>query len=494
MSARVVLPAIQVDLKVQDLQRRIRALEHDRRAYKEEAQMLIRNQRAAIDKISRENRVMKLEREYLSRSSLTVVEHKTQEELASEIESGIKSLEDKLILETERKLALEDSVGAVTSELTTVRVELAKNGGKPAVSEAKSAQERRVVLLEDRLHSQVQQFNLAAVKNRELRGKIDKLRRENIIMERTQGKLIKEMSLRKQQMSNIIDQANASFAAREQATNDMFSLKIQAEKESAELDKEWGQLAALLEADRLMRSPVGCKDMGVVEEGLRKRRQAPKMVAESQNTKTNTAGSLAQYESAFERIREATGFTDIDSLVDTFESSNQASFSFYRHASERAAELDKLEKKKASLSAEIEGLITRTSSDVHVEQLQAKLATIEQANSKLDMASKSAVESINRLRISAQSIYDAAGLPKDPKVKEPNPLKLLAKVETKVLKMGMTFAILRGLEPTVSGKKGQRKVPRMKLPSAVEYDGPEDANEKVASVRGMRLNMGLSAM
>merc|ERR1719390_603763 len=112
---------------------------------------------------------------------------------------------------------------------------------------------KQIRILEDRLNSGLQKFNVAIAANKKLRDEIDTLRRERAVFDDIYRKLENELQQKKKEMANIIEQANAAYEARDSAQAQMAALKQQADKEHQEFEKEWKELGRLIENDKKMK-------------------------------------------------------------------------------------------------------------------------------------------------------------------------------------------------------------------------------------------------
>merc|ERR1719163_1282328 len=91
-----------IEDEIQDLQRKFRVLENDKRSYSEDSQGTIRKQRSTIEKLSRENRKMKGELNELRQSAVTHgVESKMTTDRLAKVTDEKESLRDKLDAEKE---------------------------------------------------------------------------------------------------------------------------------------------------------------------------------------------------------------------------------------------------------------------------------------------------------------------------------------------------------------------------------------------------------
>merc|ERR1712060_719980 len=131
--------------------------------------------------------------------------------------------------------------------------EMGKHGGVNASLDNQKAVQKQIRILENRLDNALQKFNDAIAANRSLREQIDTLRRERVVFDDIYRKLENELQQKKKEMANIIDQANAAYEARDSAQAQMANLKVQADKEHTEFEKEWRELGELIENDKKMK-------------------------------------------------------------------------------------------------------------------------------------------------------------------------------------------------------------------------------------------------
>ena len=109
---------------------------------------------------------------------------------------------------------------------------------------------KQIKSLENKLDTNFKEYNQAVAHNRQLREKIDALRRERIIFDKNLHKLEQELVDKKKEMELTIKEAEQAYQAREQAKTDMETLKKEAEKEQFEFQIEWAKLEKLIEQDK----------------------------------------------------------------------------------------------------------------------------------------------------------------------------------------------------------------------------------------------------
>ena len=87
-------------------------------------------------------------------------------------------------------------------------------------------------VLETKLDKTLTQFNEALARNKELRADIDNLRLERMNFDAIYRKMEKELAAKKREMADIIEISNVSYEARDQAHNEIASLRAN-DKEAA---------------------------------------------------------------------------------------------------------------------------------------------------------------------------------------------------------------------------------------------------------------------
>ena len=486
MPVRVTaLPTAKVEQEIQELQRRFRMLENDKRSFTEDAQAALRKQRVAIEKLSRENRKMKEDLELSRQPSLS--SSKSLQERTHAVQERIEQYESRLLSETERRLSLESQMSDMTASCGSLRLQLQERGGALMTKEEQAISQKTVALLEDRLHTALQRYNETVGSNRSTRSQIDLLRKEKEVFESVRGKMESELSVRKREMSNVIEQANAAFAARDLAQSQMHSLKALADKEHAEFEKEWKELGRLIDNDKKMKAFLHEKERKRLEdvakenqlkEEAEKKRTAEIVAAQLQaleGPSKQIAAKLAQYESAFHRLQAATGLADIEALVKSFKDAEHRNFSLFRFANTLTAEFGKISAKHAEFSEELAQEKIRHESEQQtgnlVSCLENRVKIAESNAEKLVESCSHTQESINRLTIGIRRMLNQDG----------EVMEILAIIETQALSYISAF-LSRSLS---SAKLPPRVLPKLqpltgsllKLPSTVEGDSSDEENE-----------------
>ena len=185
-------PTVSVDAELDELQRRYRIMEGDRKSYAEEVQAVVRKQKAQIEKLKRENGQLKQELALQSRS--------VAQGDGGAVSTRITKLQDAIDLVTKSVESEKKRGEEVDFRTKTVReailAERKDMGGNNAPAEQNQAVSKQIKVLEHRLHRALVKFNEAIAANKDLREEIDNLRRERVVFDGIYKKLQLELSER----------------------------------------------------------------------------------------------------------------------------------------------------------------------------------------------------------------------------------------------------------------------------------------------------------
>ncbi|KAL1524689.1 hypothetical protein AB1Y20_019575 [Prymnesium parvum] len=352
-----------VEAELEELQRRYRMMESDRKAYADEVQNVVRKQKSQIDKLKRENVQLKQELQLQSRSTVGV-----DGNMGSTQITRLQDATDQIsrLIEAEKKRS--DDIDQRTKTLRDgILQERRDMGGNNAPQEQNQAINKQVKVLEHRLHRALIKFNEAIAANKELREEIDNLRRERVVFDGIYKKLQHELAEKKKRMAEIIEVANVAYEARDRAQAEIASLKLQSEKEQVEFEAEWKELGRKLEEDRKRQDFLTRERQRLLqleqrgEMSFEDEQQLKKLVTKghwglAKDKASIHAGmeKVQTYEEAFAKIQSSTGISDIDQLVKQFIENEDRNFKMFNYLNELNGEIEKGEEAIAELKVETE--------------------------------------------------------------------------------------------------------------------------------------------
>mmetsp|Transcript_5976 Transcript_5976/g.13878 ORF Transcript_5976/g.13878 Transcript_5976/m.13878 type:complete len:543 (-) Transcript_5976:175-1803(-) len=496
-----------IQQEIAELQREFRVLENEKRACSEDHQGKIRKARATIEKLTRENRKMKAELSETRVSPGTQAENRMSLETISKLNEQRDQLLQKLTSETDAAKTLSDKMDSTQQNIFGLRVEMSKNGGINASTDNAKAIAKQIRILENRLDKALQKFNVSIAANRELRDQIDTLRRERVVFDDIYRKLENELQQKKKEMANIIEQANAAYEARDSAQAQMASLKLQADKEHSEFEREWKELGKLIQNDKKMKEFMKSKvkaakdsqaELKEEEKTRRRTRTAWDTTNRSLATFAGSQEKVASYEEAFARIQAATGITDLEKLVEKFIQEEDQNFSLFKYNNELSTEIEKLEQQIADYREEAVQLSGTGSRREDMEKVKI-LETLEEKWNDIDNKAKNyeikhqeSQQTLNHIRSGVESIFRRIGctvhdLPNGSgnTISEANMMHFLAAIEQRTNELLRVYDVLREGEDEFETTRPTRAASSVanlqvnKLPSTVEdYSDDEDDDDE----------------
>lgn len=212
-----------VEAELEELQRRYRMMESDRKAYADEVQNVVRKQKSQIEKLKRENAQLKQDMQLKSRASVGP-DGASSSSRVSRLQDATDQVTRSIESEKKRADELENRTRTLREGILQERRDM---GGNNAPQEQNQAISKQVKVLEHRLHRALVKFNEAIAANKELREEIDNLRRERVVFDGIYKKLQHELAEKKKKMAEIIEVANVAYEARDRAQTEIAALKLQ---------------------------------------------------------------------------------------------------------------------------------------------------------------------------------------------------------------------------------------------------------------------------
>ena len=398
------------------LQREYRNMEQNRKAYTEESQNIIRRQQKSVDKLRKENESLK--------SELAMETRHASVKVSTAHASRLSSLQEQGNLYTSKIAIQEKNVGEINKQIKLLQekilIQRKKMGGVNAARENQLMVQKQIRILENRLDKALVKFNEALAHNKNLREEIDNLRRERVVFDNIYRKLEKELHEKKKQMANIIEISNQAYEARDQAQMEIAAIQQADAKETQEYDEQMVSLGKQLEEDKRRKDMMlrdQAKEMAEQEERDRKKQKKGGKWGNALQEKASVQASLEKvqnFEEAFNKIKAATGITDINELVNTFIANEDQNFSLFNYVNEQNNEIEKLEEQMQNLHEEERKYQAESGEDVNqhkklLNDLAQKLKSTEVSAERFEMKYQDALKTTNSLKIGIQSIFNKIG-------------------------------------------------------------------------------------
>jgi len=503
-----------VQSELDELQRKYRMMEVNRKTYNEDSQNTIRMQRQQIEKLKKDNDRLKEDLSLETRQAKTANNMSSTAQIAKLQDQG-DFYARKIGQEKRRIEELDRQINKMESTILDQRKEM---GGINASKENNQQVQKQIRILENRLDKALVKFNEALAHNKQLRETIDNLRRERVVFDGIYKKLERELHEKKNKMAEIIEISNTAYEARDQAQSEMLSLKAQADKEQSEFESKWEQLGALIEKDRKMKDFIKLKEREKTssskdvdpgrEEEQKLRKRVTKGAWGIEKDKANIHISMEKvqsYEEAFAKIQQATAISDIDQLVQTFINAEDHNFSLFNHVNDLSNEIEKLEESIAETKAEIEkykgqGSTKDTQRKQILEDLESQLTSTESKARQYEDKYSEAMETVHSLKSGIQNIFNKIGcndsaiseMLGNAGVTETNMMQYLGIIEERTNELLQAYQdhLNEGNPEKNNAPVNEVSVnpPSIELPSSDahnEYDSDEDEDTQPISVEEM---------
>eukprot|EP00601_Ochromonadales_sp_CCMP2298_P007553 CAMPEP_0173204638 /NCGR_PEP_ID=MMETSP1141-20130122/20245_1 /TAXON_ID=483371 /ORGANISM="non described non described, Strain CCMP2298" /LENGTH=472 /DNA_ID=CAMNT_0014130347 /DNA_START=170 /DNA_END=1585 /DNA_ORIENTATION=+ len=451
--------------ELQSLQREYRHMEINRRAYSDESQALLRKQQATIDKLRKDNEVLKNDIAIIMRGS-----NRPMSTIQQEFVQGLTDQGDKYAtsIEFERSniQTMEEQLHIMRSKQLQQRRAM---GGINASKDNHSMIQKQIHILENRLDKSLIKFNEAISHNKALREKIDDLRRERVVFENIYRKMERELQERKRHMAEIIEVSNQSYEQRDTFQMEVAAIEQANRKEQEEFDEQMQTLGRLLDAELQLPAPgVGllsrAKSLATIPSGKGSMRGSSSMGRVGEGETKGHSSDPAEidfqeraqnFEEAFNKIKSATGITEVDDLVRTFIKNEEHNFSLFNYVNEQNNEIEKNEEQIQQLKEEELKFAQESGNDVNQHQevlkdLESKLQTSELMAEKYEQRCQELQRVTESLKRGMQSIFSKfdfsgeEGAP-PPVVTEVNMVTNLGLIEQKANQLLQTYTQIRHL-------------------------------------------------
>jgi len=490
--------------ELQALQKEYRHMEINRRAYSDESQALLRKQQATIDKLRKDNELIKNDIAIIMRGSNRPMSNTQQEFVQALTDQGDKYATS---IEFERS-----NIQTMEEQLQIMRTKTLQQrrsmGGINASKDNHNMIQKQIHILENRLDKSLIKFNEAISHNKSLRDKIDDLRRERVVFENIYRKMERELQDRKRHMAEIIEISNQSYEQRDTFQMEVAAIEQANRKEQEEFEEQMSTLGKLLDTELQLPAPgsgllTRAKSLASVGAGASPSMKAGAgMSMRGSSSARGTLGTAGgggggdaggdlgktggsevgaggpdgapaeidfqeraqNFEEAFNKIKAATGITEVDEVVRTFIKNEEHNFSLFNYVNEQNNEIEKYEEQIQQLKEEELKFAQESGNDVNqhkeiLKDLEAKLQTSEQMAEKYEQRCQDLQRVTESLKRGMQSIFskfdfsneEDGGAP--PVVTEVNMVLNLGLIEQKANQLLQKYTQVRQLlqQPPSSG-------------------------------------------
>jgi DNA repair exonuclease SbcCD ATPase subunit len=453
--------------ELQQLQKEYRHMEVNRRAYAEESQAVLRKQQQTIERLRRENDLLKSDVAMFMRDQtkpLSATQHETLHRLHDMGDKYANSID----FEKKNIAVMEEQIYVLRQKLLHQRKNM---GGVNAAKENFQMIQKQIRILENRLDKALTKYNEAVSHNKSLRDNIDDLRRERVVFESIYRKMERELQEQKRQMAEIIETSNHMYEQRDQYQMEVAAIEQANRKEQEEFENQMIELGRMLDTELRLPNTIGANENAVQQSMKRgaslgefaKSTASPgspgaKRTLTRSATTTLLGGEASiqervqNFEEAFNKIKAATGIRDIDELVRTFIKHEDHNFSLFNYVNEQNNEIERLEDQIQQLREDEKRFTVETGDDVNqhkqiLKELEAKLQSTESMAEKYELRCSDLQRVIETLKRGVQSIIDKLGfvelLRGENSVTDINMVAILGEIENNANNMINEYSLLK---------------------------------------------------
>ena len=463
-----------VQAELEAIQRRFRDMEAKHRSQSnDDSIQTIRMQRSKIEKLKTDNERLKEElaletrQQTMGGSGGSISGSTTGSNNLSSIQESGEMYLRKIDIEKKRINELDLQIKKMEESILQQRSDM---GGINANRETSKTIQKNIRMLENRLDKALVKYNEALGHNKKLRTTIDNLRRERIVFDGIYKKLENDLLLIKNEMASIIAEANTAYIQRDYAQSEMLRLKSEADVDQKQFQSEWKELTKIIDQDQKMKDFLISKDRenmndAVVTSVLEQEQNLRKKLSKGawQIVKDKAHIHMAQekvksYKESFDKIKNATSINDIDTLVNTFITSEQQNFKLFNQVNKLQNEIERIEQQISNTQNEIDlingdKLIDENDGNMNesinitnqrqfiLKDLKNKIKTTENKTIEYKNKYQESIKTMSSLKDGIQSILNQIGIDEQQKpmmdmikntgVTESNVMEILGVIEQK---------------------------------------------------------------
>lgn len=392
-------------------------MKENSKKFKDYTDNTIRKQRSAIEKLKRDNELLK--EQILNQTKLPTFSRSVElGNCINKLNETVDILERKLDEEQRKVKAIEMELQKYNGEILQRRKMM---GSINLARESHELIAKQIKVLENRLDNGLIKFNKALAYNKELRETIENLRQERVVFDSIYRKMEKELHEVKRKMAEVIEQSNAAYEERDQCIRDLAALKAKHEEEMNLLERQFEELNQIIKQDDELNEKI--KIQGKIERekellsaSKRLEEQAKQnalILAQQKQSQAVVHERLKKLKDLLNKIVSATG-KSVEDLIKTFSENEEKNFKLFTYVNELNNEIEKLEDQIAEIDNEIkqfkgEGCDNNVKRRKILKDLEDQLSSIEKSAESFDNKYQQVVRILNAVSGAIQSIFTKIG-------------------------------------------------------------------------------------
>lgn len=398
---------LEAQMELSHLQRQYRCLRNDRRMYTDETENTLRKQKITIEALVKEKKELEAMMHVASSRQNEKFDQRNVEKLVELLEREAQAQEE-LKKEKEAIAGVDEKVAAMREKINQQSKKM--GGSKDVYQEKHVANMKLTRILENRLDEMTKKFSIALTGNLKLREHINHVEGQKARFLDLHKRLQAELIEGKKEIDRISEVATTHFTIRDEAQHRMASLRERADREMAVYNAEIKDVKRILEHDRKLRKFMTTKaeDRASILEDELMVRAIKKYEAQLNGLQQETS----KFEEIFDKIKEATGIEDTDTLVESFIENEDRNFALYNYVNNMNTEIENLKDDIRRLKDEIE-LINKegVDSDVHrkeiLNELEQKMVEVTDELTLVNKEYKASRRQLELLKPKVESVFNS---------------------------------------------------------------------------------------
>lgn len=398
---------LEAQMELSHLQRQYRCLRNDRRMYTDETENTLRKQKITIEALVKEKKELEAMMHVASSRQNEKFDQRNVEKLVELLEREVQAQEE-LKKEKEAIAGVDEKVAAMREKINQQSKKM--GGSKDVYQEKHVANMKLTRILENRLDEMTKKFSIALTGNLKLREHINHVEGQKARFLDLHKRLHAELIEGKKEIDRISEVATTHFTIRDEAQHRMASLRERADREMAVYNAEIKDVKRILEHDRKLRKFMTTKaeDRASILEDELMVRAIKKYEAQLNGLQQETS----KFEEIFDKIKEATGIEDTDTLVESFIENEDRNFALYNYVNNMNTEIENLKDDIRRLKDEIE-LIKKegVDSDVHrkeiLNELEQKMVEVTDELTLVNKEYKASRRQLELLKPKVESVFNS---------------------------------------------------------------------------------------
>lgn len=398
---------LEAQMELSHLQRQYRCLRNDRRMYTDETENTLRKQKITIETLVKEKKELEAMMHVASSRQNEKFDQRNVEKLVELLEREAQAQEE-LKKEKEAIAGVDEKVAVMREKINQQSKKM--GGSKDVYQEKHVANMKLTRILENRLDEMTKKFSIALTGNLKLREHINHVEGQKARFLYLHKRLQAELIEGKKEIDRISEVATTHFTIRDEAQHRMASLRERADREMAVYNAEIKDVKRILEHDRKLRKFMTTKaeDRASILEDELMVRAIKKYEAQLNGLQQETS----KFEEIFDKIKEATGIEDTDTLVESFIENEDRNFALYNYVNNMNTEIENLKDDIRRLKDEIE-LIKKegVDSDVHrkeiLNELEQKMVEVTDELTLVNKEYKASRRQLELLKPKVESVFNS---------------------------------------------------------------------------------------